>query len=71
MTTPTAATKALLELPVLHLKLKLRPDQESMDSIILDNGSPPLKVNGMLTCLEAWCRNPTYEPMHTTSHSLS
>jgi hypothetical protein len=43
MMTPTAATEALLELPVLHLKLELRPDQESMDSIALNNGSPNLK----------------------------
>jgi hypothetical protein len=43
MMTPTAATKALLEFPVLHLKLKLRPGQESMDSTVLGNGDPNLK----------------------------
>jgi hypothetical protein len=58
--TPTVATKALLEFPVLHLKLKLRPDQESMDSTVLDNGSRNLKGMG---CPEAWCRT---QPMNGT-----
>lgn len=63
MMTPTAATEALLELPVQHSNLKLRPDQESMDSIVLDNGSPNLK--GMV-CLHVLKHGVGAQPMKGT-----
>jgi hypothetical protein len=63
MMTPTGATEAHLELSVLHLKFKLRPDQESMDSTVLDNGSPNMKG---LVCLHVLKHPAGTQPINRT-----